>query len=134
MIFYRIILFQVVVKFYGIRKRDMVSSSDTTTEEKCQCLLHDSPDNWIYSEDGETSTMKYIVNFIETFLYHILLIVHHYSFIFIFIGCMCLDSFVFKFTIQASLEDEKDALKSSIDKLQNNLRMVNVLERRKKWS
>ncbi|KAF3323326.1 myosin-2 heavy chain [Carex littledalei] len=74
---------KVVVKFYGIRERDMVSSSDTTTEEKCQCLLHDSPDNWIYSEDGETSTMKYI----------------------------------------ASLEDEKDALKSSIDKLQNNLRM-----------
>ncbi|KAJ4815367.1 myosin heavy chain-like protein [Rhynchospora pubera] len=74
---------KVVEKFYGIRDRDLISSSDTTTEEKCQCLLRDSPDNWIYAEDGETSTMKYI----------------------------------------ASLEEEKDALKNSIDKLQNNLRM-----------
>jgi hypothetical protein len=37
-----------------------------------------------------------------------------------------------KFTIYASLEEERDALKSSIDKLQNNLQMVNVLKQERK--
>ncbi|KAJ3673151.1 hypothetical protein LUZ60_006525 [Juncus effusus] len=79
---------KVVMKFYEIREKEMESSLETSLEEKCICLLNDSYNNWMYSEDSETSTSKYI----------------------------------------ASLEDERDALKNAIDKLQSNLRMVMGLE------
>jgi hypothetical protein len=111
----------------------MVSSSDITTEDKCQCLLRDSSDNWIYSEDGETSAMKYIVNlqkplpivyFVCSSLFFLYFHSHRLYAVLIIL--------YLKFTIYASLEEERDALKSSIDKLQNNLQMVNVLKQERK--
>lgn len=53
---------QIVTKFYEVRGRDTGHSSDATLEEKCSCLLDDSPDYWIFSKDGESSSLKYIVN------------------------------------------------------------------------
>lgn len=53
---------QIVAKFYEVHGRDTGHSSDATLEEKCSCLLDDSPDYWIFSKDGESSSLKYIVN------------------------------------------------------------------------
>ncbi|CAL9115902.1 unnamed protein product [Musa textilis] len=86
---------KVVNKFYEIRERDNGLSADMTLQDKCSCLLDDPPDNWIFSSDKETSTSKYIVKL----TYHL--------------ACVT----------QASLEEEKLALRQSISKLQNNLQM-----------
>ncbi|XP_042377030.1 myosin-10-like isoform X2 [Zingiber officinale] len=74
---------KVVSKFYKIRERDTGLSADIPLLDMCSCLLDDPPERWIYNNDEETSTSKYI----------------------------------------ASLEEEKDTLRNSISKLQNNLRM-----------
>jgi len=57
-----LILFQVILKFYDLRCRDCECPSNITFEEKCSILLDDSADNWSFSSDGGTSTLKYIVN------------------------------------------------------------------------
>ncbi|AQL10405.1 myosin heavy chain-related [Zea mays] len=51
---------KVILKFYDLRCRDSGCSSSLTIEEKCSILLGDSADNWSFSSDGGTSTLKYI--------------------------------------------------------------------------
>ncbi|KAG6510987.1 hypothetical protein ZIOFF_029036 [Zingiber officinale] len=85
---------KVVSKFYKIRERDTGLSADIPLLDMCSCLLDDPPERWIYNNDEETSTSKYIVK-APYAAYH----------------------------ETASLEEEKDTLRNSISKLQNNLRM-----------
>ncbi|XP_038976387.1 myosin-10 isoform X1 [Phoenix dactylifera] len=80
---------KVINKFYEVRERDTGSSTDSTLQDRCSCLLNDPSDNWIFSSDSKTSTSKYI----------------------------------------ASLEEEKEILRNSIGKLQNNLHMGLDIER-----
>ncbi|XP_020094367.1 coiled-coil domain-containing protein 18 isoform X2 [Ananas comosus] len=83
---------RIVTKFYEVRGRDTGHSSDATLEEKCSCLIDDSPDYWIFSKDGESSSLKYI----------------------------------------ASLKEEKESLKKSIEKLQSSLQMGVDIEQHQK--
>ncbi|CAN6312210.1 unnamed protein product [Urochloa humidicola] len=53
---------KVVLKFYDLRCRDCECPSNITFEEKCSILLDDSADNWSFSSDGGTSTLKYIAS------------------------------------------------------------------------
>ncbi|CAN6300418.1 unnamed protein product [Urochloa humidicola] len=50
---------KVISKFYDLRCRDCECPSNITFEEKCSILLDDSADNWSFSCDGGTSTLKY---------------------------------------------------------------------------
>ncbi|XP_035818679.1 centromere-associated protein E isoform X3 [Zea mays] len=56
---------KVILKFYDLRCRDSGCSSSLTIEEKCSILLGDSADNWSFSSDGGTSTLKYIASLEE---------------------------------------------------------------------
>ncbi|KAF8698411.1 hypothetical protein HU200_035150 [Digitaria exilis] len=56
---------KVILKFYDLRCRDCECPSDITFEEKCSILLDDSADNWSFSSDGGTSTLKYIASLEE---------------------------------------------------------------------
>lgn len=51
---------KVILKFYEVRCRDFEYPSNITFEEKCSILLDDSADNWSFSSDGETSTLKHL--------------------------------------------------------------------------
>ncbi|XP_038976390.1 myosin-10 isoform X6 [Phoenix dactylifera] len=51
---------KVINKFYEVRERDTGSSTDSTLQDRCSCLLNDPSDNWIFSSDSKTSTSKYI--------------------------------------------------------------------------
>ncbi|XP_072147387.1 uncharacterized protein [Setaria viridis] len=53
---------KVILKFYDLRCRDCECPSNITFEEKCSILLDDSADNWSFSSDGGTSTLKYIAS------------------------------------------------------------------------
>ncbi|CAL4915108.1 unnamed protein product [Urochloa decumbens] len=53
---------KVILKFYDLRCRDCECPSSITFEEKCSILLDDSSDNWSFSSDGGTSTLKYIAS------------------------------------------------------------------------
>ncbi|CAL4931795.1 unnamed protein product [Urochloa decumbens] len=53
---------KVILKFYDLRCRDCECPSNITFEEKCSILLDDSSDNWSFSSDGGTSTLKYIAS------------------------------------------------------------------------
>uniref|UniRef100_A0A804RBI4 Myosin heavy chain-related n=1 Tax=Zea mays TaxID=4577 RepID=A0A804RBI4_MAIZE len=52
-------------KFADFEERDSGCSSSLTIEEKCSILLGDSADNWSFSSDGGTSTLKYIASLEE---------------------------------------------------------------------
>ncbi|XP_038976389.1 myosin-10 isoform X5 [Phoenix dactylifera] len=52
---------KVINKFYEVRERDTGSSTDSTLQDRCSCLLNDPSDNWIFSSDSKTSTSKYII-------------------------------------------------------------------------
>ncbi|XP_025791553.1 paramyosin isoform X3 [Panicum hallii] len=56
---------KVILKFYDLRCRDCECPSNITFEEKCSILLDDSADNWSFSSDGGTSTLKYIASLEE---------------------------------------------------------------------
>ncbi|CAN6289036.1 unnamed protein product [Urochloa humidicola] len=56
---------KVILKFYDLRCRDCECPSNITVEEKCSILLDDSADNWSFSSDGGTSTLKYIASLEE---------------------------------------------------------------------
>jgi DNA repair exonuclease SbcCD ATPase subunit len=75
---------KVILKFYDLRCRDCECPSNITFEEKCSILLDDSADNWSFSSDGGTSTLKYIVN-LKPFI--------HYKDQFLF-NCAILISFI----------------------------------------
>ncbi|XP_059653006.1 uncharacterized protein LOC132300087 isoform X2 [Cornus florida] len=52
---------EVIDKFYEIRQHSLKGFlEDTSWEDKCECLLHDSAEMWSVNDDGETSTSKYI--------------------------------------------------------------------------
>lgn len=51
---------QVINKFYETRQNTLQESVDTSWDEKCQCLLHDSPEMWSFND---TSTSRYITEF-----------------------------------------------------------------------
>jgi chromosome segregation ATPase len=51
---------KVILKFYDLRCRDCECPSNITFEEKCSILLDDSADNWSFSSDGGTSTLKHL--------------------------------------------------------------------------
>ncbi|KAJ6716471.1 MYOSIN HEAVY CHAIN-LIKE PROTEIN [Salix koriyanagi] len=71
---------KVVNKFYEIRQYSLEGFEDTSWDDKCACLLHDSKEMWSYND---ASTSKYI----------------------------------------SVLEEEVEALRSSVDKLQSKLRV-----------
>lgn len=56
---------KVILKFYDLRCRDCECPSNITFKEKCSILLDDSADNWSFSSDGGTSTLKYIASLEE---------------------------------------------------------------------
>ncbi|KAL7236434.1 hypothetical protein ACSBR1_019669 [Camellia fascicularis] len=52
---------KVINKFYEIRQYSINGfCEDRSWEDKCECLLHDSPEMWDFNDQGETSTSKYI--------------------------------------------------------------------------
>ncbi|THG14555.1 hypothetical protein TEA_002587 [Camellia sinensis var. sinensis] len=54
---------KVINKFYEIRQYSINGfCEDRSWEDKCECLLHDSPEMWDFNDQGETSTSKYIVS------------------------------------------------------------------------
>ncbi|KAJ6671108.1 MYOSIN HEAVY CHAIN-LIKE PROTEIN [Salix viminalis] len=71
---------KVVNKFYEIRQYSLEGFEDTSWDDKCACLLHDSKEMWSYND---ASTSKYI----------------------------------------SVLEEEVEALRNSLDKLQSKLRV-----------
>ncbi|KAJ6409454.1 hypothetical protein OIU84_009036 [Salix udensis] len=71
---------KVVNKFYESRQYSLEGFEDTSWDDKCACLLHDSKEMWSYND---ASTSKYI----------------------------------------SVLEEEVEALRSSLDKLQSKLRV-----------
>ncbi|XP_011658871.1 myosin-13 isoform X3 [Cucumis sativus] len=48
---------QVINKFYEIRQNSLEGFMDTSWDEKCQCLLHDSSEMWSFND---SSTFRYI--------------------------------------------------------------------------
>uniref|UniRef100_A0A6N2L314 Uncharacterized protein n=1 Tax=Salix viminalis TaxID=40686 RepID=A0A6N2L314_SALVM len=50
---------KVVNKFYEIRQYSLEGFEDTSWDDKCACLLHDSKEMWSYND---ASTSKYIVS------------------------------------------------------------------------
>ncbi|XAR52933.1 hypothetical protein NMG60_11021269 [Bertholletia excelsa] len=73
---------KVVNKFYEIRQYSINGTFENASwEDKCECLMHDSPEMWNFNDEGETSTSTYI----------------------------------------SALEREVEALKRSVDNLQNKL-------------
>ncbi|XP_011002132.1 PREDICTED: myosin-3 isoform X2 [Populus euphratica] len=71
---------KVVNKFYEIRQYSLEGFEDTSWDDKCACLLHDSEEMWSYND---ASTSKYI----------------------------------------SALEEEVEALRNSLDKLQSKLQV-----------
>lgn len=54
---------QVIDRFYEIRQQCLNGfCEDGRWEDKCECLLQDSPEMWEFNDRGETSTSKYIVS------------------------------------------------------------------------
>ncbi|XP_022896874.1 myosin heavy chain, cardiac muscle isoform isoform X2 [Olea europaea var. sylvestris] len=51
---------EVINKFYDIRQRCIKNFADTSWEDKCESLLHDSPEMWSFQSDNEPSTSNYI--------------------------------------------------------------------------
>ncbi|OAY79540.1 hypothetical protein ACMD2_17747 [Ananas comosus] len=82
---------RIVTKFYEVRGRDTGHSSDATLKRNVPAYRRLS-DYWIFSKDGESSSLKYI----------------------------------------ASLKEEKESLKKSIEKLQSSLQMGVDIEQHQK--
>ncbi|KAL2477381.1 myosin heavy chain-related [Forsythia ovata] len=51
---------EVISKFYDIRQHCIKNFAETSLEDKCECLLHDSPEMWNFQSDDEPSTSNYI--------------------------------------------------------------------------
>ncbi|XP_058190245.1 uncharacterized protein LOC131307641 isoform X2 [Rhododendron vialii] len=52
---------KVIDRFYEIRQQCLNGfCEDGRWEDKCECLLQDSPEMWDFNDRGETSTSKYI--------------------------------------------------------------------------
>ncbi|KAL2460332.1 myosin heavy chain-related [Abeliophyllum distichum] len=51
---------EVISKFYDIRQHCMKNFADTSWEDKCECLLHDSPEMWNFQSGDKPSTSNYI--------------------------------------------------------------------------
>lgn len=51
---------EVINKFYDMRQRCIKNFTETSWEDKCESLLHDSPEMWSFQSDDEPSTSNYI--------------------------------------------------------------------------
>ncbi|KAL9327972.1 hypothetical protein ACSQ67_002975 [Phaseolus vulgaris] len=105
---------KVINKFFQIRQHSVKEFEDTSWDEKCACLLGDPEEVWSFND---ASTSKYIVRFRKPW-YSLSLIIR-----------------------QSALEEQLERLRSSMDYLQNKLRVgleienhlkkrVNVLEKK----
>ncbi|KAJ6948818.1 hypothetical protein NC651_002973 [Populus alba x Populus x berolinensis] len=96
---------KVVNKFYEIRQHSLEGFEDTSWDNKCACLLHDSEELWSYND---SSTSKYI-DCCPTILEA---------------TNTCYSKHVTRsISKQSVLEEEVETLRNSLDKLQSKIRV-----------